>query len=526
MGRVSRRAAAVVPVSAIALGIASVIEWPLKPTQTKNQLRNVKVTQLYITGSDVTQHENFFQHFAVTHVEKMLRLSNRRGRPARTRLERVVGCRPSGTIRHNGRRRSRFSFLVCPLHTSGTRAAGRSRYPGRNSLPWSRSRPIAFLAIGRRRGPTCAEPAVRLLLASLALLAANVCVAASLLDPPASAGRGRSSVRSVPGPSVRRATPAAWAREIDCRRLSFDDDGEPTWSPTIGRSCRRAKTPCGRRSSMSTAIACRPAGDDATEGLAVFQSLVVRPARWRAAAVHHLVVAVVADSRFDQGLSGEGREPGRLAVGLVHGSTPRRNAARADGLQLRRPGGERQHAPAGRRQPGESELENREHPDRPAVGVALMAAAFDADWVIPGAVHQRAITQIERMVVVTNRHDPAMRFFKLSTKISSADALGLYGVPHIEKLGTAAKRVHHIDVTAEVGRSHVIYDYLDDTPKMNRMWQQLLDEEATPLRDLAIPAYAGLDADTAMRWYGAAGGDASIRHSERSYTTRGIWVQP
>lgn len=59
------------------------IEGPLKPTQTKNQLRNVKVKQLYITLCDVqTQHVKIFQHFAVTHVEKMLRLSNRRGWPA------------------------------------------------------------------------------------------------------------------------------------------------------------------------------------------------------------------------------------------------------------------------------------------------------------------------------------------------------------------------------------------------------------------------------------------------------------
>ena len=76
-----------------------------------------------------------------------------------------------------------------------------------------------------------------------------------------------------------------------------------------------------------------------------------------------------------------------------------------------------------------------------------MAAAFDADWMLPGEVHQQAITQIERMVVVTNHHDPAMKFFKLSAKIGSTDALGLKGIPQVNKLGTAAKRVQHIDVT-------------------------------------------------------------------------------
>lgn len=54
--------------------LASVIERAAKPTQTKNQPRNIKATQLYNTPSDVqTQHDNFLQLFSVTHVEKMLR---------------------------------------------------------------------------------------------------------------------------------------------------------------------------------------------------------------------------------------------------------------------------------------------------------------------------------------------------------------------------------------------------------------------------------------------------------------------
>jgi hypothetical protein len=148
---------------------------------------------------------------------------------------------------------------------------------------------------------------------------------------------------------------------------------------------------------------------------------------------------------------------------------------------------------------GNLSLENRQHADRPPVRIALVAAAFDADWVLPGEVHQRTITQVERMVVVTNRQDPAMRFFKLSTKNSRVDALGLAGIPNATKLGAAVKRIQYIDVTAEVGRSHVIYDYLADQPKMTRMWRQLLDDEATPLPDLASPAYAHLRPESVRR---------------------------
>jgi hypothetical protein len=59
--------------------LASVIEGPLRPAQTKNQLRIVKASQLYITPDDVqTQHENFLQHFSGALVEKMLRLFSER----------------------------------------------------------------------------------------------------------------------------------------------------------------------------------------------------------------------------------------------------------------------------------------------------------------------------------------------------------------------------------------------------------------------------------------------------------------
>jgi hypothetical protein len=52
-----------------------VIEGPLRPAQTKNQLRIVKAKQLYIIPDDVqTQHEKISQHFSGARVEKMLRL--------------------------------------------------------------------------------------------------------------------------------------------------------------------------------------------------------------------------------------------------------------------------------------------------------------------------------------------------------------------------------------------------------------------------------------------------------------------
>jgi hypothetical protein len=294
--------------------------------------------------------------------------------------------------------------------------------------------------------------------------------------------------------------PAKFGRELDCRRLTFAEDGTPTWLAYDWHNLQKNENALrqtviyvhGNRVSV---------GYDATEGMAVFESLVGartdgKPLRyiiwsWPSSQIPGLIkdyqVKAVRTNPVAWQLAWfMDQLPAETPLALMGYSY----GARAVCGSMHILGGGSL---------GNLKLEKREHPDRPSARVALMAAAFDADWVLPGEMHQKAITQIERMVVVTNRHDPAMRFFKLSTKISSTNAMGLAGIPHIEKLGTAAKRIQHIDVTAEVGRSHVIDDYLADTPKMNRMWQQLLDEDATPLRELAIPAYAELQPETARR---------------------------
>jgi hypothetical protein len=294
--------------------------------------------------------------------------------------------------------------------------------------------------------------------------------------------------------------PNKMARELDCRRLTFDDQGEPTWLAYDWRNLQGSKN--ALRPTVIYVHGNRvSAGYDATEGMAVFESLVgartnSEPLRyiiwsWPSAQIPGLIkdyqVKAVRTNPVAWQLAWfVDQLPAETPLAFMGYSY---GARAVSGTMHLLGGGTLDNL----------KLENRMHPDRPTARVALMAAAFDADWLLPGEVHQHAITQIDRMVVITNRSDPAMRFYKFSTKNSWVDALGLKGLPNSKSLGTAAKLIQHIDVTAEVGRSHVIYDYLADTPKMNRMWQQLLDEDATPLRDETIPAYAGLDADTAMR---------------------------
>ncbi len=118
------------------------------------------------------------------------------------------------------------------------------------------------------------------------------------------------------------------------------------------------------------------------------------------------------------------------------------------------------------------ELTERVHPEREPMRVAMIAAAFDADWIQPGRYHERALSQVEELVLITNHRDPAMRLYHFSVDRGRIDALGKAGVPQPSSLGEAAQRIALVDATAEVGRSHSLEDYLAARGRMGVMWRR------------------------------------------------------
>ncbi|MCH7753071.1 MAG: hypothetical protein IH898_13080 [Planctomycetes bacterium] len=136
------------------------------------------------------------------------------------------------------------------------------------------------------------------------------------------------------------------------------------------------------------------------------------------------------------------------------------------------------------------QLTERLHPQRPPIRVAMIAAAFDADWMLPGRYHGRAISQVEKLVLVTNHRDPVMRLFHFSVDRRRIHALGKEGVPHAQSLGKAARRIKPVDMTQEVGRSHLLVDYLAATGKMGVVWRRLIPS-VEPSTDAAESSLAG-----------------------------------
>lgn len=118
-------------------------------------------------------------------------------------------------------------------------------------------------------------------------------------------------------------------------------------------------------------------------------------------------------------------------------------------------------------------LADRWHPERQPVQVALIAAAFDADWIQPGHYLGRAVYPVEKMTLGTNRLDPAMRYFHWSNGRGRIHALGKAGPAQPAALGPGLRRIHRIDFAASVGRSHQLSDYLQAHQEITRFWQQL-----------------------------------------------------
>lgn len=122
---------------------------------------------------------------------------------------------------------------------------------------------------------------------------------------------------------------------------------------------------------------------------------------------------------------------------------------------------------------GNLRLAERAHPERQPIRVGLIAPAYDADWLQPGHYHGRAVSQMERLLLVTNQRDPAMRLYHFSVERGRIHALGKEGIAEPYRMGAANRRISRIDVSDTVGRSHALGDYLAASGKMRTLWHKL-----------------------------------------------------
>ncbi|MEY4177355.1 MAG: hypothetical protein RLY70_929, partial [Planctomycetota bacterium] len=85
--------------------------------------------------------------------------------------------------------------------------------------------------------------------------------------------------------------------------------------------------------------------------------------------------------------------------------------------------------------------------------VALAAPAMHWHWIGQDSLHNRALEVIDRMTILYNPSDPALRWFKLIYPCERPQALGRVGISD-ERLGAAATRVDQWNIEPAVGRAH------------------------------------------------------------------------
>ena len=121
-------------------------------------------------------------------------------------------------------------------------------------------------------------------------------------------------------------------------------------------------------------------------------------------------------------------------------------------------------------------LRERKHPERRSVRVVLAAAALGDDWLLPGYKHGKALSQVERMLLLNNHCDWVIRWYQLVERRDRSQALGRNGMASIEALGDDACKIEQFDVYDHLGRSHDVSLYINCPHLMSNAWSTLSGE--------------------------------------------------
>jgi hypothetical protein len=117
------------------------------------------------------------------------------------------------------------------------------------------------------------------------------------------------------------------------------------------------------------------------------------------------------------------------------------------------------HILAGGTLGGNLVLTEHVHPHREPMNVVEMAAADHSYWLADGQHHGLAMTQVNRMLLINNCDDTAMRYYDMLTPgRGGPQALGLCGPTRIGP--DYAQKIRNRDVSCYVGSEHLFATYL------------------------------------------------------------------
>jgi hypothetical protein len=129
-------------------------------------------------------------------------------------------------------------------------------------------------------------------------------------------------------------------------------------------------------------------------------------------------------------------------------------------------------------------LEQHAGSQRAPVNAVLIAAAVHSHWLGPNQHHGLAMTQVNRMFLLNNCRDLALRYYHLSTSDGSRpQALGLRGPTCIS--AEHAAKIGMRDVSRYAGSEHDLFMYLCAPGATSQVWDYAVNiEAAAALPDL------------------------------------------
>jgi len=92
--------------------------------------------------------------------------------------------------------------------------------------------------------------------------------------------------------------------------------------------------------------------------------------------------------------------------------------------------------------------------------VALLAAAVDNDWLLPGRRHGQALSQVEQMLLLNNGCDRVLKRYHW-LEHDGDNALGYTGLAGVGLLGDEVHKVRQMNVCSIVGKQHDWTNYFD-----------------------------------------------------------------
>jgi hypothetical protein len=126
----------------------------------------------------------------------------------------------------------------------------------------------------------------------------------------------------------------------------------------------------------------------------------------------------------------------------------------------------------------------RSHASRQPMQVVLIVAALDNHWLLAGHAHGRALSQVDRMLLVNNSCDLALKHYHwIYHRRACQQALGYTGLSSHWVDGDARKKIEQLDACCQVGREHMLANYLCSPGLMARMRTGLLHQPAVTPRD-------------------------------------------